>query len=64
MHQFFATTHKGHTICVERDGDNDDWYVTVEAPTGLMLVDGWWRNSEDKNSDEAIQYAKKGARLK
>jgi hypothetical protein len=54
---------KGHTICVERKHDHENWYITVTAPNGCYAYDGWWSNSEHTTALEAIEEAKSGALL-
>jgi hypothetical protein len=54
---------KGHTIRVERENPESDWYITVEAPDGTYAYDGSWRDSAHETADEAIEEAKRGALL-
>ena len=63
MHEEMRTTFKKHEITVERDTETRDWYITVEAPGGGLIYDGWWIHSEDKTAREAIKEAKRGAML-
>ncbi len=40
---FFYGTHKGHTIQIDKDWDDDRrrFYIIVKAPCGMSAYDGW-----------------------
>lgn len=56
--------YRDHEISVSRDCYGDDWYIQVWAPCGRMAYDGWWEDSGDKCSEEAVLEAMAGALLR
>jgi hypothetical protein len=61
--QEVQTRYRRCEIVATRDKPGRNWYIRVTAPDGCYIYDGWWRDSEDKSSADAIEEAKRGAGL-
>lgn len=59
----FCGAYKGHTINLERDHPNQNWYIIVATPSGGYIYDGWWRDSVGKSVHEAVIEALRGSML-
>lgn len=59
----FEGIYKGHHIHCYVDTENGCWYIIVTDKTGMTAYDGWWRDSEDKSVDHAIEEALRGSML-
>lgn len=60
---YFLGDYKGYSIEIDRDSDDDNWYIEVSAPSGTHDYDGYWRDSCANSLDEAICEAFVGAML-
>lgn len=61
--RLFEGRYKQHDIRIDRDDHRLNWYITVRAPDGCYVYDGWWRDSAHKTMDDAIFEACCGAML-
>ncbi|KMN48740.1 hypothetical protein VL04_17360 [Chromobacterium violaceum] len=52
-----------HEINISRDTNDEDWYIRVYSPTGMMDYDGWRDDSANKSAEEAVIEALDGALL-
>jgi hypothetical protein len=50
-------------IVIDRENENQDWYIQATSSNGCMRYDGWWQGSQDKSIEEALEEAIHGARL-
>lgn len=51
----------GFDFEIERDGDDEDWYIRVSPTDDSFLYDGWWCDSADKSLREAVAEALVGS---
>ncbi|HHC7311894.1 TPA: hypothetical protein ACN30N_004824 [Vibrio campbellii] len=51
----------GYEFNIEKDPEEDDWYIQVNQEGEGFLYDGWWSNSEDKSLKDAVIEAIKGS---
>lgn len=58
----FCGRYKQHDIHIDRE-DGKNWYIAVQAPSGLYAYDGYWIDSAWKSLDDAIVEACMGAML-
>lgn len=58
----FCGRYKQHDIRIDRE-DGRNWYIAVQAPSGLYAYNGYWLDSQWKSLDEAIVEACTGAQL-
>ena len=58
----FLGRYKQHDIRIDRESGKN-WYIAVQAPSGLYAYDGYWLNSQWKSMDDAISEACTGAQL-
>ncbi len=58
----FVGRYKQHDIRIGRE-DGRNWYIAVQAPSGLYAYDGYWLDSWNKSMDDAIAEACTGAML-
>lgn len=51
----------GYDYQIERDSNDDDWYIQVRPSDSGYVYDGWWRDSAHRTMEEAVREAIRGA---
>lgn len=51
----------GYIYDIQRDCEDDDWYIRVNPAEHGFDYDGWWSDSEEKTLEEAVREAIYGA---
>lgn len=61
-HQLFSE-YEGYEIELEREDEDDQWYIQVRPIEQGHLYDGWWRGSEGESKEAAVREALRGAQI-
>lgn len=57
-----SATVDGYEFELWKDPDCDnDWYIQVNPEAESFLYDGWWDDSSDKSTEDAVREAIRGA---
>ena len=58
---FLRSFYNGYEYYIERDEENNNWYIMIRPGEKSWLYDGWWNDSQDKTLEEAVAEGIKGA---
>ena len=59
----YSGEYEGYGIELTREDESDNWYIQVAHPSGGLLYDGWWSNSDREPIGAAMQEAITGSEL-